>query len=66
MLGGRDIGAIRRREDLRLLRGLGRHVGDLRMMGLMEVSFVRSSHASAQIRSIRKDGAASLPGVLGV
>ncbi|HXQ50045.1 MAG TPA: xanthine dehydrogenase family protein molybdopterin-binding subunit [Stellaceae bacterium] len=47
------IGArLKRKEDVRLLRGRGRYVGDIAMRSLMEVAFVRSPLAHARIRRI--------------
>ncbi len=47
------IGArLKRKEDLRLLLGRGRYVGDIRMPGLEEVAFLRSPLAHARIRGI--------------
>jgi aerobic carbon-monoxide dehydrogenase large subunit len=60
----RYIGAaMPRREDERLLRGLGRYVDDIDLPGQLEVAFVRSVHANARIRSISTDAAASARGV---
>lgn len=44
--------AVRRREDDRLLRGRGRFVGDIALVGMKEIAFVRSPLAHARIRSI--------------
>ena len=52
---GQGIGAsVLRKEDARLLRGLGCYVGDIALPGLREVAFLRSPLAHARIRSIRK------------
>jgi carbon-monoxide dehydrogenase large subunit len=52
---GQGIGAsVLRKEDARLLRGLGCYVGDITLPGLREVAFLRSPLAHARIRSIRK------------
>jgi carbon-monoxide dehydrogenase large subunit len=52
---GQGIGAsVLRKEDARLLRGLGCYVGDITLPGLREVAFLRSPLAHARIRTIRK------------
>jgi aerobic carbon-monoxide dehydrogenase large subunit len=41
------VGArLPRKEDERLMRGLGQYVGDLRLPGIQDVAFVRSPCAS--------------------
>jgi aerobic carbon-monoxide dehydrogenase large subunit len=55
---------LRRREDLRLVRGQGRYVADLDLPGLAHVAFVRSYHARARIVDVRAPGHA--PGLLRV
>ena len=49
--------SVPRLEDEPLLRGKGRFVDDLHMPGMLEAAFVRSPHAHALVRSIRKDAA---------
>ena len=47
------VGArLPRKEDERLMRGLGQYVGDIRMPGMEDVAFVRSPLAHARIRRI--------------
>ena len=49
----KGIGAsLRRKEDMRHLRGRGQFVADIRMPGIREVVFLRSPHANARIRGI--------------
>ena len=49
---GSGIGArVRRKEDVRHLRGRGQFVGDIQMAGLQEVAFLRSPVAHARILS---------------
>ena len=49
----RGIGArLERKEDARLLYGLGKFVGDIALPGTLEVAFVRSPVAHARLRSI--------------
>src|SRR5262249_6411826 len=55
---------LRRREDIRLVRGQGRYVDDIRLPGMAWCVFVRSPHAHARIRSIETRRAAAMPGVL--
>jgi carbon-monoxide dehydrogenase large subunit len=57
---------IRRREDLRLVQGRGRFVDDVRAPDMAWVSFVRSPHPHARIRSIDTARAERVPGVLRV
>ncbi len=52
---GKGVGArLRRKEDQRFLRGRGEYVGNLRMVGMLDVAFVRSPVAHARIRTVRK------------
>jgi carbon-monoxide dehydrogenase large subunit len=61
------IGApVRRREDLRLIRGAGRYTADESLPGQVYAVMVRSPHAHARIRGIGKDKALAVPGVLAV
>ncbi|MCC7016032.1 MAG: xanthine dehydrogenase family protein [Rhodospirillales bacterium] len=54
MAEGMGVGAaVRRREDERLLRGRGRFVGDIALVGMKEIAFVRSPLAHARIRAIQ-------------
>lgn len=57
---------ILRREDPRLLRGLGRYIGDIAPPGTLHAAFVRSIHAQARIRDIDLDSARRMPGVRAV
>jgi CO/xanthine dehydrogenase Mo-binding subunit len=62
--GRRAIGTREpRREDRRLLTGRGRFVGDIRLPGMLEAVFVRSSLAHARIASIEYDFALGIDGV---
>ena len=50
---GQGIGAsLLRKEDERHLHGRGEFVPDIKLPGTMDVAFVRSPHAHAQIRSV--------------
>jgi carbon-monoxide dehydrogenase large subunit len=57
---------IKRREDLRLLRGIGKYVGDIRRVGMAHAAIVRSAHPHARIVRIDAAKAANLAGVVGV
>mgnify|MGYP001261601202 CR=1 FL=1 len=57
---------LKRREDLRFLRGKGRYVDDLTLPNMTWCVFVRSPHAHAAIRSIDITAAIDMPGVLKV
>jgi carbon-monoxide dehydrogenase large subunit len=64
---GSGIGQpVRRREDLRLVRGNGRYTADENLPGQVYAVMVRSPHAHARIRSIATDEAKAAPGVLAV
>jgi carbon-monoxide dehydrogenase large subunit len=54
---------IRRREDPRLLLGLGRYVADIRLPGQLEMFVLRSPHAHAALRSVDASAALAHPGV---
>src|SRR5579864_4428762 len=61
------IGApVRRREDLRLVRGAGRYTADENLPGQAYAVMLRSPHAHARIRGIGKEKALAVPGVLAV
>jgi len=57
---------VRRIEDQRLLRGLGRYTDDLRTPEALHVVFLRSPHAHARIGGIDTSEAASMPGVVAI
>ena len=49
------IGAsVKRLEDDRYLSGRGKFVGDIRLPGMLEIAFVRSPLAHANIKNIHK------------
>jgi aerobic carbon-monoxide dehydrogenase large subunit len=58
--------AIKRFEDVRLLRGEGRFHGDLNLPGQAHAVIVRSMHAHARILAIDASAALGAPGVLAV
>jgi aerobic carbon-monoxide dehydrogenase large subunit len=53
-----------RREDARFIQGIGRYVDDVMLPGTAWLSFVRSPHAHARIRSLSMGQATTRPGVL--
>ena len=55
---------LRRREDVRFLRGRGQFVDDVAPPGTAWCAFVRSPHGHARIRGISTKTAAAMPGVL--
>jgi aerobic carbon-monoxide dehydrogenase large subunit len=57
---------VRRKEDVRLLRGTGKYVGDIHRVGMVHAAILRSTHAHARIDKIDTAAAAKSPGVLGV
>src|SRR5262245_48839326 len=59
-------GAVRRREDPRLVTGTGQFVDDLRVPGSVHVAFVRSPHAHARLGAVDAAAARRAPGILGV
>jgi carbon-monoxide dehydrogenase large subunit len=66
-MGAPLIGArIQRKEDYRFLTGAGQYTDDVALQGQAHAVFVRSPHAHAKIKSVRKDKALGAPGVLAV
>src|SRR6266851_104192 len=59
-------GAIRRREDPRLISGAGLYTDDVRLDRCLHAVFVRSSMAHARLNSVDVTAAAALPGVVGI
>jgi len=62
-LAGRPV---RRVEDAELLRGHATYVDNLKVDGILELAFVRSPSAHAEIRSVDVTEARQLPGVVAV
>jgi carbon-monoxide dehydrogenase large subunit len=58
--------AVRRKEDQRFITGKGNYTDDVSRPGQTYAYFVRSPHAHAKIRSVDKNAAASMPGVVAV
>jgi carbon-monoxide dehydrogenase large subunit len=62
---GRLIGSpVRRIEDARLLRGVGRYVADLAPRDALHLAILRSPHSHATLRRVSLDTAGALPGVV--
>ena len=57
---------VKRKEDVRLLRGVGKYVGDIHRAGMVHAAILRSTHAHARIVKIDSAEAVKLPGVIGV
>jgi aerobic carbon-monoxide dehydrogenase large subunit len=57
---------VRRKEDMRLLRGGGRYTDDVNVDGQLWAAFVRSPHAHARIDGIDLAAARMVPGVAGI
>ncbi len=58
--------SVKRKEDYRFLTGAGNYTDDISLPGQTYAYFVRSPHAHARIKSIRKDKTLKAPGVLAV
>jgi carbon-monoxide dehydrogenase large subunit len=57
---------VRRKEDVRLLRGIGKYVGDIHRAGMVHAAILRSTQAHARIVKIDTATALCLPGVVGI
>lgn len=57
---------LTRKEDPRLLRGMGRYVDDLVVPGALHLAFVRSPHAHAVVVRVDTTRARTIPGVVAV
>ena len=57
---------VKRKEDLRLLRGIGKYVGDIHRVDMVHAVILRSSRAHARLVNIDTSAAMALPGVIGV
>ena len=61
------LGSSRKRvEDARFTQGKGNYVDDIKMPGMLFGDFVRSPYGHARIKSINKDAALAVPGVVAV
>ena len=57
---------VKRFEDVRLLTGEGRYLGDVSLPGQADLVVVRSTHAHARIHAIDTGAATRAPGVVAV
>jgi carbon-monoxide dehydrogenase large subunit len=57
---------IKRREDPRLVQGLGRFMDDIVLPGMTHAAILRSPHAHARILNVDTSAAEAMPGVVGV
>lgn len=57
---------VKRREDPRLIQGLGTYVDDLKIVGMQHVAFKRSDVSHGRIRSLDTSAAEGMPGVKAV
>lgn len=57
---------VKRKEDLRLLRGIGKYVGDIHRAEMAHAAILRSTHAHARLVKLDTTAALKLPGVIGV
>jgi len=56
--------SMKRKEDVRLIRGEGQYLSDMTVQRMLHVAFVRSTHAHALIKSIDTSRALAMPGVV--
>jgi CO/xanthine dehydrogenase Mo-binding subunit len=56
--------SIRRKEDARLVRGRGKFVDDIKLLGMLHLVFVRSPYAHANITAVDVTEAEAMPGVV--
>ncbi len=56
--------SIKRKEDARLVRGKGKFVDDIKLLGMLHLVFVRSPYAHAKITGVDVSEAEALPGVV--
>ena len=63
----RGIGhSVRRKEDPRFIRGLGKYIDDVKLPGMLYMDIVRSPYAHAHITRIDSSEALKVPGVAAV
>ena len=58
--------SMKRKEDARFVQGKGNYVDDVKLPGMLYMDIVRSPYAYAKIKSINKEKAMAIPGVLAV
>jgi len=57
---------IKRKEDPRLIQGRAHYVDDIKLDGMLHMTFVRSPYGHAAITSIKTDAARNAPGAVAV
>ena len=61
------LGSARKRvEDARFTQGKGNYVDDIKMPGMLFGDFVRSPYGHARVKSIDKEAALAVPGVIAI
>lgn len=64
-VGDKWVGqSLRRKEDVRLLRGKGEYIADIYHHGMLHLCFIRSTQAHARLRSIDLSKALAIQGVV--
>lgn len=64
---GKYIGkSIKRREDIRFLKGTGRYTDDIKLPNMTHTAFVRSPYAHAKIQNVSTEAAREADGVVAV
>lgn len=58
--------SVKRKEDARFLHGKGNYIDDVKLPGMLTMVMVRSPYAYAKIKSINKEKALAILGVLAV
>ncbi|WP_276388958.1 aerobic carbon-monoxide dehydrogenase large subunit [Eudoraea chungangensis] len=58
--------SVKRKEDARFLHGKGNYTDDVKLPGMLSMVMVRSPYAYAKIKSINKEKALAIDGVLAV
>ncbi len=56
--------SVKRKEDARLVRGKGKFVDDIKLLGMLHLVFVRSPYAHAVVTSVDVSEAEAVPGVV--
>jgi 2-furoyl-CoA dehydrogenase large subunit len=56
--------SLKRKEDARLVRGKGKFVDDIKLLGMLHLVFVRSPYAHAIVTSVDVSEAEAVPGVI--
>ena len=57
---------LKRKEDLRLIRGQGQYLADMVIPGMVHAYFIRSKHAHARLKSIDVSRGLAVPGVVAI